>query len=877
MRQFLSVGFQELGLGFFTALVAAVLLWFCFKNRRASTGLTLFDLTYGIVVLVSLLSYLFFVQQHLLWYKSYNLFAAFFLYLFLRLTYQQYLRRFTAYIFVFFLAIASLEAASGLAQYFTQVEMKGHFFNVNFFAMYIAISIPLALSLLFKPRMKLPIRLLLGFTTGLLLLVVLLSKCRTAYIGLLIVLPAMFLVRYFPAFKDKYPKPARFLLPAAGASSVLLAAGMAVLFFLLKPLSFVGRFLTWKVSLAMWADSPLLGVGWGNYAGLYNLYLGRYFEQGTASHMERMSPSIIQHAFNDYLQSVVGLGIIGLIILLFFWVLIFRNVWRVFLQHYRENPFITGAVKAYTLGAAGAVLLFMLMSFTYYPARILPIAIIFNVCLALVVSANRKPPEENLLISTKASAPPCTTAWYFLIFLTAAALIGSVIALPHFFKQGNAEREWARASDLLRNGNQIEALRISERIYPDLRGDYEFVYFFGGLLRAAGEVDKVIAYLEPAKVTYSHPFMLEDLARAYSKKGNLTEAVKNAYLASTILPWRLTAKSLLADLYYQQGDYSRAAEYAGLVLATPMKISTEKGLELKADALHLLQKLHESHNIPQNRRDQAVALLPADYQLKVTLALIAAQDNATQLIEAVFSLDQEMRPGLAFLLANMPESDLRSLTANFLTQNIRLAYLARQENPHVQDVPEDIFLNYVLPYAVLYEQRENWRPDFYNKFMESAKNSPSLEMTFIDLNREAWPWLNVFFDQKATFYIRSPSEVREKGRIFCGDASLILVYACRAVGIPARLVFIPRWTHAKGGHIWLEVYDQGKWYGMAAYDPGRFGEGWVPYYAAQTDPSKPEHRIYAVSFKKTDLHMVHGEDISLVDVTDSYLALRSDK
>jgi transglutaminase-like putative cysteine protease len=39
---------------------------------------------------------------------------------------------------------------------------------------------------------------------------------------------------------------------------------------------------------------------------------------------------------------------------------------------------------------------------------------------------------------------------------------------------------------------------------------------------------------------------------------------------------------------------------------------------------------------------------------------------------------------------------------------------------------------------------------------------------------------------------------------------VLVVDACRAVGIPARVAGVPAWTGSRGNHTWAEVWD-GSW------------------------------------------------------------------
>ena len=54
--------------------------------------------------------------------------------------------------------------------------------------------------------------------------------------------------------------------------------------------------------------------------------------------------------------------------------------------------------------------------------------------------------------------------------------------------------------------------------------------------------------------------------------------------------------------------------------------------------------------------------------------LAAAGTNRTEISRALAGVADARREGMAFLVENMPEADLRSLTAAFLLENLNLAY-----------------------------------------------------------------------------------------------------------------------------------------------------------------------------------------------------------
>src|SRR5574344_1601378 len=53
----------------------------------------------------------------------------------------------------------------------------------------------------------------------------------------------------------------------------------------------------------------------------------------------------------------------------------------------------------------------------------------------------------------------------------------------------------------------------------------------------------------------------------------------------------------------------------------------------------------------------------------------------------------------------------------------------------------------------------------------------------------------------------------------CGEESVFTVTALRAVGIPARQIYTPRWAHCDDNHAWVEVWADGKWQFLGACEP----------------------------------------------------------
>ncbi|MHC4177602.1 MAG: transglutaminase domain-containing protein, partial [Planctomycetota bacterium] len=257
-------------------------------------------------------------------------------------------------------------------------------------------------------------------------------------------------------------------------------------------------------------------------------------------------------------------------------------------------------------------------------------------------------------------------------------------------------------------------------------------------------------------------------------------------------------------------------------------------------------------------------------------ALARAGDNKTQLVTALEKVAASRSEGMQFLIANMPRRDLEALSAEFLLENTDLAYRAMQDAPWAGQVPKEIFLNYVLPYANVNERRDAWRKDFYDRFLPVVKDCKTPAEAAERLNRSIFKELEVKYSRKRLKPDQSPYESMESGLASCTGLSILLVDACRAVGVPARFVGTPLWADRSGNHTWVEVWDRG-WHftGAAEPSPNGLDHAWFVRRASQAKHDPPIHAIYAVSYKRTPLKFPlvwnrRADYVHAVDVTDRY-------
>ncbi len=262
---------------------------------------------------------------------------------------------------------------------------------------------------------------------------------------------------------------------------------------------------------------------------------------------------------------------------------------------------------------------------------------------------------------------------------------------------------------------------------------------------------------------------------------------------------------------------------------------------------------------------------------RVSAQLDLADSNSNELASALQRTPEEHRKAMSFLISNMNPKDLQTATGNLLLNNIRLAYEAKTKLPWGDEIPEDIFLNDVLPHFNVDETRELWRPKLYELCLPIVADCKTSAEAAQKLNEELFKKVGVKYSTARKRANQCPSESIDQGLASCTGLSVLLTDACRSVCVPARLSGIPSWPNKRGNHTWVEVWD-GEWHFTGAAEPSAQGlnHTWFQNDAALADKSSRLHSVYSVSFKKTDtiFPLVWSSDpenpVYAVNVTDRY-------
>ena len=179
-------------------------------------------------------------------------------------------------------------------------------------------------------------------------------------------------------------------------------------------------------------------------------------------------------------------------------------------------------------------------------------------------------------------------------------------------------------------------------------------------------------------------------------------------------------------------------------------------------------------------------------------------------------LPPRRRRAMEFLRDHLPESDLDCYPAELFLRFADHALALRETAAWCGALDWEIFAHYVLFPRVNDEDLSFHREIFYNSVWPRVKDLPTPEDRVLEVNHWCHEHASYQAQDERT---ASPLTVFRCGSGRCGEESAFLVSALRSVGIPARQVYAPRWSHCGDNHAWVEVLCGDDWRFLGACEP----------------------------------------------------------
>ncbi len=185
---------------------------------------------------------------------------------------------------------------------------------------------------------------------------------------------------------------------------------------------------------------------------------------------------------------------------------------------------------------------------------------------------------------------------------------------------------------------------------------------------------------------------------------------------------------------------------------------------------------------------------------------------------------------LAYYQEGMPFSDCADVESHVLEKFAEHAAFLREHVAWCQALPEDIFMENVAAYRINNERIEDCRKWFFGMVWPQIQD---MEV------REAIGAVNMWCAGQVTYH---PASARTANAVTayksgwgrCGEESVFTVTVLRSVGLAARQVYAPLWSHCDDNHAWVEVWCEGEWRYLGACEPEPvLDRGWFTYAASR--------------------------------------------
>jgi O-antigen ligase len=422
-------------------------------------------------------------------------------------------------------------------------------------------------------------------------LIVLRSRARVAVAAALLVLAAA-------AVGVRYRE--QIVLRIAGATQLQSAEG-----------GLTTRLRGWITAWEMGKSNALVGVGNAGYPSLYGSYRQRFVSNpqystvaasaGAEDYDEIRSPLV----HNEYLETFVELGIVGLSLFLAFWFLVARQLWRR----------IRGAGNVYALAALLGLVAFGISSFTSgFSLRYTPPAFVLACVLGLgfAMAGTERAGGQKLLSAPKAAV----------LAMAAVALIAGVMLVARTYN--------VFASQQVQGSTNTAVLPIDFQYFPNnpsgneaLQRRYEQALEldaenagahlgYGLLLFQTKQPEKAVPHAEFAlQHGYSRPFAYVLLAFAHEQSGDPARAAQILADCAASFPQSLFVRSAYAELLRKQGKTEQASEQQNVMYGLNRR---------EAQSWELLMRMKpEEATAEANRR----GLIPPDKLLPILAGALA--------------------------------------------------------------------------------------------------------------------------------------------------------------------------------------------------------------------------------------------------------------
>ena len=497
-------------------------------------------------------------------------------------------------------------------------QVFGLFGNVNYFAEYMIVPLPLAISLFFATRNRThKILLLIGilamggsliltFTRGsylaigissLFMFFLYLASRGKSFIKehkkiFIFILALIILVTFLFALPNPLNKPGTVISKIKGRISISQFT---------KGSSLKRRIAIWGFTTMIIKDHPILGSGLGTFKYNSLNYQAKFFDQGEN---RRLYPyGIADKVHNEYLQLGAEIGILGLGI--FLWLLITYFNYGIKLLKRLKDEYKQGIA----IGLMGGVVAVLIDGIFGFPLHLPATLVLFWLFVGLIIPLNHSEnhtEQEVKTVSVKETQSKAKAGGdksvrtegniyrfkplLYLVIILLSLFLSTIVARPFI-----AQVYEFYGVEYAKKGDYNEAIN---NFHKSLRWNPYFgmtYYNLAQIVSKKGIYSVSIEYFEKAEKYMDHPDLPARLSYLYFKKGQLDKGIVKLKQAIT---YQKNEKSMV-PLYTDLGNnYMRAGRYK------PAEIAFENALKINPKYVNAHYGLAGAY-LRQNKLDEA--------------------------------------------------------------------------------------------------------------------------------------------------------------------------------------------------------------------------------------------------------------------------------
>ena len=393
------------------------------------------------------------------------------------------------------------------------------------------------------------------FLLILLLLCIFSLRCRTAYIGVIVIFCYYVLEnRHIRIHVLQLFNRYKFFCVASIIAIIMTGAYKM---YTMKTDSADGRILIWKLSTEMIKDNPY-GYGYGMFEKYYNLRQADYFDGFGGTRQERDNATHVSMAFNDYIEHGVEGGIVGAMFLIGFYAL-----------------FTLLSVRHKLRDITPVLLSFSVMSLTNFVIQGIQPWMMMCICSGIIFSKELSAPKYTAVRLN------CLIPYATIILVSSAIMVKTSQLI---FAQHMLSRIVARMNDN-KTVNDNEFAEIEKGISTS----EAFWFYRAKNSMRHGCYAEAAKYLNRALEFSSSPDKLFLMYRICSRQKAEYKGMMYLSYVSNINPCHLYPKLLMMRYYDRHSNTAIARLYADDILKTKVKNPSKKSQSIQHEAYQYLR------------------------------------------------------------------------------------------------------------------------------------------------------------------------------------------------------------------------------------------------------------------------------------------------